>query len=111
MKPRGWKSEATLNRAKKELLASDLACLTRLGARPNKAALYALTWFALDPCGGKLEMTPATFPRGAWKRSISVDLTPTRWPKSADVREIHKGLMPSLARASYANQAREEGQN
>ncbi len=89
MKPRGWRSEATLNAAKKELLASGLVCETRMGARPNKATLYALTWHALDDCKGKLEMTSANFPRGAYKASIVIDLTPTRFPKSREVREIH----------------------
>lgn len=67
MKPRGWRSEATLNKAKKELLVLGLIVETRKGARPNKASLYALTWCDLDPCGGKLEMTTRSFPRGAYK--------------------------------------------
>lgn len=67
MKPRGWRSEATLNKAKKELLEMGLIVETRKGARPNKASLYALTWCDLDPCNGKLEMTTRSFPRGAYK--------------------------------------------
>lgn len=67
MNPRGWRSEATLNKAKKELLELGLIVETRKGARPNKASLYAMTWFDLDPCGGKLEMTTRSFPRGAYK--------------------------------------------
>lgn len=67
MQPRGWRSEATLARAKKELLASGLIVETRKGARPNKASLYAVTWCALDHCGGKLEMTPQSFPRGEYR--------------------------------------------
>ena len=67
MSPRGWKSEATLNKAKQDLLASELIVETRKGARPNKCSLYALTWFALDDCGGKLDMSAQGFPRGAYR--------------------------------------------
>ena len=49
MKPRGWKSEDTLNRAKRELLSAELIFEARKGRRPNVCSLYALTWFALDP--------------------------------------------------------------
>jgi len=67
MQPRGWRSENTRGKAKRELLALELIVETRKGARPNKASLYALTWYALDPCGGKLDMKPQSFPRGAYR--------------------------------------------
>lgn len=67
MKPRGWKSEDTLAKAKRELLESGLLVETRKGARPNKASLYALTWFALD-AHPKLEMTPQSYPRGLYRQ-------------------------------------------
>lgn len=67
MKPRGWKSEPTLNKAKQELLGAGLIVEARKGARPNKCALIALTWYALDDCGGKLDITPQSFQRGAYR--------------------------------------------
>lgn len=67
MRPRGWRSEATLMKAKRELIEVELIVETRKGARPNKASLYAVTFYALDDCGGKLEMSPRSFPRGAYK--------------------------------------------
>lgn len=66
MKPRGWRSEETLAKAKRELLAAELIVETRKGARPNKASLYAVTWCDLDPCNGKLDITAHAFPRGAY---------------------------------------------
>ncbi|MFY9261856.1 MAG: hypothetical protein WAO71_15295 [Gallionella sp.] len=66
MHPRGWKSEATLNKAKQDLIASELVVETRKGARPNKCSLFALTFYALDDCGGKLDITAKSFPRGAY---------------------------------------------
>lgn len=67
MKLRGWKSQHTLQKAKKELLEVELICETRKGARPNKASLYAVTWHALDDCGGKLDISPRGFNRGAYR--------------------------------------------
>jgi len=66
MKARGWRSQDTLHKAKKELLASGLIVETRVGARPNKASLYAMTFWAIDFCGGKLDMLLRNFPRGQW---------------------------------------------
>lgn len=64
---RGWKSEETLNKAKQDLLGAGLIVETRKGARPNKCSLFALTWYALDDCGGKLDISAQSFPRGAYK--------------------------------------------
>lgn len=74
MQKRGWKSENTLNRAKKELLQSQLLFETRKGARPNKAAWYAVTWLALDAVDG-MDITPAAFPRGAYRHLKIAPLT------------------------------------
>lgn len=68
MKKRGWKSEATLHRAKLQLIAGGFIFETRKGARPNKASLYAVTWLALDECGGKLDVSVKAFPRGAYRQ-------------------------------------------
>jgi hypothetical protein len=67
MRARRWRSEATLAKAKRELIDSGLIVETRKGARPNKASLYALTWFALDHCGGKLDIGPGGFAYGAFR--------------------------------------------
>lgn len=67
MHPRGWKSEETLSKAKRDLLEAGLIAETRKGARPNKCSLFALTWFALDDCNGKLDISARSFPRGAYK--------------------------------------------
>ena len=67
MQRRGWRSKETLTAAKRELIALELIVETRMGARPNKASLYACTWWALDECGGKLELLPKHFPRGAYR--------------------------------------------
>lgn len=77
MKDRGWKSEGTLNRAKDELLASEFIEITRQGARPNKAALYGITFYALDE-NPKLEVTARGFPRNAWNKDTLPVIDPRR---------------------------------
>lgn len=67
MRPRGWRSEETLDKAKKELLAAGLIAETRKGGRPNRTTLYGLTYYTLDP-NDKFDITRAGFPQGAWKR-------------------------------------------
>lgn len=67
MRPRGWRSEETLAKAKRELLQTQLIVETRKGWRPNRASLYALTFFALDYCDGKLDIALVGFPYGAWR--------------------------------------------
>jgi hypothetical protein len=62
----GFKSEATLNRCKKELLAANLIYLTRQGGL-GRCSLYALTWMPIDDCNGKFDCQPTTMPiRREW---------------------------------------------
>ena len=93
MHPRGWRSEETLAKAKRELLQTQLIVETRKGWRPNRASLYALTFFALDHCDGKLDIAPAGFPYGAWKL---LDRPPP--PKARalqDARMAQKNAVPT----------------
>lgn len=50
MKPRGWRSEATLHKVKRQLIDAGFLYETRKGRRPNTCSLFALTWPALDEC-------------------------------------------------------------
>jgi hypothetical protein len=65
MHPKGWNSEATLNKAKKELLAAGFIGETRKGRLPNLCSLYGITWQPLNP-NKKLDVGPNGFPVGAW---------------------------------------------
>lgn len=60
MKPLGWTSNDTLYKAKNELLALGLLIETRRGAKPSKAAWYALSWRALDVVDG-LDINPRSY--------------------------------------------------
>jgi hypothetical protein len=65
MKPKGWKSQTTLNRAKVELLAAGFIAETRKGHLPNLCSLYGITWQPVNP-SSKLDAGAAGFPVGAW---------------------------------------------
>lgn len=66
MQPRGWRSEATLHKVKRELLEAGFLYETRKGQRPNLCSLFALTWRTLDASdkfdpGAKAGFTPNEF--------------------------------------------------
>lgn len=62
----GWTSQGSVHSALTELLAYGFIELTRQGGR-NKCSLYAVTWLAIDECGGKLDVSPTRLPSNLWK--------------------------------------------
>lgn len=85
MKPKGWRSEATLDRAKKELLAAEFIAQTRQGRLPNLCTLYGVTWIALNP-NAKLDVGPNGFPCGAWAQLPAEP--PKKRARSASIASI-----------------------
>lgn len=68
MAKRGWTSNDTLQRARRELEAAGLLLQTRMGARPNKAAWFAVTWISLDWDNG-MDIRREDFQRGLYMRN------------------------------------------
>ena len=62
----GWKSDDTVFWALRELRYYGLIVLTRQGGL-HAPSLYAVTWHAIDACGGKLDCAETTTPPGDWK--------------------------------------------
>lgn len=69
LKPRGWTSYDTIQRAKQELIEAGLIYETAKGRRPNKASWYALTWLSLDKLDGYDEGAAAGFNRSAYLKT------------------------------------------
>ena len=69
MQERGWNSSDQLNKAKKELVDRDIIWVTRQGGR-NKACLYAVTFFPIDECKGKLDVRSTTTAPVNWKKKL-----------------------------------------
>jgi hypothetical protein len=68
MQKRGWKSKGTLNRAIKELIESGFIEVSRQGGR-HLCSLYALTFYAVDECKGKLDIAPTRTPKSLWRKN------------------------------------------
>lgn len=78
MEELGWKSHDTLMKARDELLAARFLHQTVMGARPNKASWYALTWLPLAPSNGYDAGTAALFVRGAYRDPLRVAAVESR---------------------------------
>ena len=68
MQNRGWKSKGTLQRAINELLELGFIEKSRQGGR-HLCTLYAVTFYAVDECKGKLDIMPTSKPTGLWRRN------------------------------------------
>jgi hypothetical protein len=66
MQPRGWRSEETLQNALDELKHMGFVIRTRQGGR-NRCSLYAVTWWAIDECDGKLDVAATRAPSNDWQ--------------------------------------------
>ena len=73
MQERGWNSSDQLNKAKNELVDRDIIWVTRQGGR-NKACLYAVTFFPIDECKGKLDVASTRTAPVNWKNRLSSPL-------------------------------------
>lgn len=84
LQPKGWTSNDTIARARRELIDCGLLIETRKGARPNRAAWYALTWHDLDQTSG-LDIEARLYRRGEYMRPE----TPERDTKNAALAPSH----------------------
>ena len=69
MRERGWNSSDQLHKAKRELIEKGVIIVTRQGGL-NKANLYAVTWFPIDECKGKLDVAATTTAPGNLKKEL-----------------------------------------
>jgi len=74
MQKRGWKSPSTLNNAKRELEEKQFIVVARQGGR-NKPTLYAVTFFRIDVCKGKIDIPDTLYPSNEWKNNETISNT------------------------------------
>jgi hypothetical protein len=78
MSKRGWRSKQTLYKALRELLDKEFVIQTRAGGL-HQCSLYAVTFFAIDPCEGKLDVKPTSTALGLWRKDEPVPVVkPTK---------------------------------
>ena len=61
LRAQGWTSEDTMRRATKQLIDAGLLVITRQGGR-HLPSLYGVTFYPIDECGGKLDVSPTKVP-------------------------------------------------
>lgn len=71
LKPKGWTSPETVHYALQELRHYGLIVQTRQGGL-HAPSLYALTWHAIDECGGKLDCAATSVAPGNWRMPVAV---------------------------------------
>lgn len=98
MQKRGWKSKGTLNRAIKELLETGFIETSRQGGR-HRCSLYALTFYPIHECGGKLDILPTNKPTSLWRKNEPLpDIA--KLQKEKQKRDDTKLLQAIIDRAS-----------
>ncbi|SEL64026.1 hypothetical protein [Nitrosovibrio tenuis] len=99
MEKRGWKSRDTLNKARQELLNVELILITRYGDR-KRPHLYALTFFAVDECGGKLDIHATEKPMSLWRLHVPVlslfKIKPRLPPRGLDHGDMNRPASDSI---------------
>jgi len=68
MQKRGWKSRDTLGKAIKALEDGGWIIRSRQGHR-KQCTLYAVTFYAVDECDGKLDIKATGSPLGSWHQN------------------------------------------
>jgi hypothetical protein len=63
----GWKSRSSLSSALRELERTGFIVKTRQGGR-NRCNLYALSWFSIDECKGKLDISATRVAPNDWRK-------------------------------------------
>ena len=101
MQQRGWHSKGTLFRAIKELLEAGLIEISRQGGR-HQCSLFALTFFAVDACKGKIKIAPTNTPKSLWRKHEPVpDIKMLQKAKQAkDDAALTKQIMERAKRAA-----------
>jgi hypothetical protein len=95
MHARGWRSRDTLEKARRELLEHGWIIVTRQGGR-HQASLYAVTFYGIDGCNGKLDVSASLVPSGLWRQNEPaqplkvVSRPPCQLPDDQHARRVTK---------------------
>lgn len=88
MGKRGWRSRDTLYWAIQELLHYGWIFKTRQGGR-KMPTLYAVTFFAVNECRGKLDCSETRTAQGDWKKEVTKWIRPKRKTKEKSVKKLN----------------------
>ena len=88
---KGWTSAESLYLARDELVYYGFIVLTRQGGK-NYPSLYAVTFFAIDPCDGKHYVRPSAVAPNNWKDSKKKWQRPRK--KSKPLSRFYQNAVP-----------------
>jgi len=91
MKKKGWRSKSTLYSAVHELEGKGFVLKTRQGGR-HRCNLYAVTWLAIDDCGGKIDRPSTRAPLGYWKIGCNPELDSVPPSRTTLVQNVGQSL-------------------
>jgi hypothetical protein len=92
-KAKGFKANGNLRLATRELVEAGFVVETRFGGR-NRCSLFALAWFPIDECGGKLDVQPSKIAPNDWlwkKKSTNSPQFNAALPVVQSVSEVANG--------------------
>lgn len=97
MKRRGWKSSASVYRAKKELLDKGFIVVTKEGKKLRGCpTLFAITWSGISDCGVVYDphIQPSTTPLSLWQKD------PKDWHKPSRLKAVDEKKVIDLPLSS-----------
>jgi hypothetical protein len=78
LRKRGWNSKDQIAKGLAELLRRGWIVQCKQGMRtPPVPTLYALTWLAIDECGGKLDRSSTKAPLNYWRAGSNPEYQPS----------------------------------
>lgn len=89
MRPRGWRSESTLNRALTGLLEKGFLIKTRQGGK-HRCSFFAVTWREVHDCDGKHDMRLTTAAPGTWKNKTVLRLAEHITTEDGAIRHLQR---------------------
>lgn len=95
MSGRGWISRESLYLARDELLHYGFIQISRVRRYRSQCALYGLTFFAVNDCGGKLDIPSSTVPSNIWKESRPKWRRPRKGTKSKSLYRNYASVVPA----------------
>lgn len=106
MKAIGWTSRDQLDKAIVELHAANFITVTKQGGK-HKPTLYAVTFYAIHWCGGKLDLHPANWPcrqfLGSWRRQEgAIAATETKRAANRRAANVLKATIPLSRQAGQS---------
>jgi len=103
MKECGWNSRESLYMARNELIHYGFIEKTRIAMQINQCHLYAITFYSIDYCNGKLDVKETKVPSNLWKQAKRKWKRPKRGKKLKSLYRKSTNVVPTIG-TNHPNQ-------